>query len=50
MLANKIFELINNHELRENLAQKAYTYAKKRFDNDDILPNIIEAYKAILSN
>jgi len=48
-LAEKIIMLLNDNDMRLTLAEKAYCYAKERFNNDNIVRDIVYAYKTILA-
>lgn len=47
-LAEKIINLLNDVKARNLMVETAYTYAKERFDNSRIIPDIMQAYRIIL--
>jgi len=47
-LAEKIMQLLNNADLRKSLAEKAFCHAHERFDNSNVVPDLINVYKSIL--
>jgi glycosyltransferase involved in cell wall biosynthesis len=47
-LAEKILQLLKNPDLRKSLAEKAFYYAHERFNNDNVVPDIVNAYRSIL--
>lgn len=48
-LAEKILLLVNRADLRETLAEKAFAYAYKRFDNNNIASEVHNIYKTIIN-
>ena len=49
-LSEKIIQLLKNIDLRIIIAEKANLYAQERFNTNNIAPDIINIYKAILNN
>ena len=49
-LANEIKEFILNVSKRSEIANKAFYYSRKRFDNNNVVTDILRAYKQILGN
>ena len=49
-LANSKVSLLENPEKRNELAQKAYRWADKKINNEAIVGDILNAYKAVLNN
>jgi glycosyltransferase involved in cell wall biosynthesis len=49
-LSEEIRKLLDNDELRENRSQKAYNRAKEMFNNDNIYPDLLKAYKTIIND
>lgn len=47
-LSDTILNLLNNIDLRFNYAEIAYKYSRKRFDNNNVIYDIISAYNIIL--
>ena len=47
-LAENILQLLNNTDLRKSLAGKAFCHAKERFNNNNVVPDIVNAYRSIL--
>lgn len=48
-LANSIVLLLENDEIRKTLAEKAFIYANERFNNDNVVVDMINAYNIILN-
>jgi glycosyltransferase involved in cell wall biosynthesis len=49
-LANEITSLLNDKNKRELLAEHAFTYIHKKFNNSDAVSDILRAYSEILSS
>ena len=47
-LAKEILYLLNNEIKRVKMANDAYDYAKKRFNNEEIVPILLEIYSEII--
>ncbi|MCP4970271.1 MAG: glycosyltransferase family 4 protein [Arcobacter sp.] len=49
-LSENILELLGNKELRNSYATKAYIKANTMFDNNKILPSLVNIYQKIITN
>ena len=48
-LSEKIIFLLENVRVRTEIAEKAYKYVNKRYDNNNVIKDIINAYNSIIS-
>jgi glycosyltransferase involved in cell wall biosynthesis len=48
-LSEKIIQLLNDSDLRKSMTDKAYAHACARFDDKNVVPDIIKAYKLIIN-
>lgn len=47
-LSVEIWNLLNNDGARAEIAEKAYIYAHKRFDNENVVVDVVKAYQNVL--
>jgi len=48
-LANSIVKLLNNENGRRTMAEKAYCYALKKFNNSNVVADLVKAYEQIIN-
>lgn len=49
-LSEVMFDLLNNSVLRKDIAEKGYEYSHKRFNNKNVIVDVLNAYKKILKS